>query len=179
MSRVPQVWLGLLQGGFSNRVAALWLLWGGALAFTMVSLGLRRHGLRGLLRRCALDFWHDWSSLVGRRLDHDFDYAQRWVIWYVVLASTNVLIGALSSAAYGDRDPSSILIWLATLIFVLALFSPFAMYVDARVEAGQLNHIAEGHPMLARLFRYKSPGSIAISPSHRRRCRRLFCILRG
>jgi hypothetical protein len=42
--------------------------------------------------------------------------------------------------------------WVAITVFVLALFSPVAMYVDARVEAGHLNHLAAEHPLLVRLL---------------------------
>jgi hypothetical protein len=178
MLRHAQLWRELLQGTFRERVVALWLLWGCVLALAMVSSALWHHGFRGFFRRCALDLQYDWSRLMQRRLDHDLDYAQRWSMWFLSLGSVNLLIVALGAAARGDQDPNPILMWVAITVFVLALLSPVAMYVDARVEAGRLNHLAQEHPLLARLLWYKSLGWRRPSVSYTRRCRRFFCILR-
>jgi hypothetical protein len=176
MLRSAQFWLEL-HGTFGQRAAALWLLFGCILTLAMVSFALRRYGLSGAVRRCALDLQLDWRNLAEGPPDHQLIFAQRWGFWYVILGSVNMLVLSLS-AACSDRDPHPIYIELVIIVFVLAALSPVAMYVDGRVDTRRFRHLAEDHPLLARLLSHRGSGLKPLPSSHRRRCKRLFCVLR-
>jgi hypothetical protein len=82
------------------------------------------------------------------------------------------------SAACSDRDPHPICIELVIIVFVLAVLSPVAMYVDTRVDARRFSHLVDHHPLLARLLSHRGLGLKPLPSSYRRRCKRLFCVLR-
>lgn len=176
MLRSAHLWFQL-HGTFGQRVAAFWLLFDCVLTFAMVSLALRRHGLSGVIRRCALDLQLDWRNLTKGSPDHQLVFAQRWGFWYLVLGSVNMLVISLS-AAHSDRAPRPICIELIIIVFALAALSPVAMYVDARIDAKRFSHLADAHPVLARLLAHRGLGLRPPPSTYRRSCKRLFCVLR-